>query len=238
MEFGHDDFEGTPEDWAHCLVKFGERLAQGELLEATMVKYKRNMILCKELQQLLEEVHMSPSPQPLNDSMDPSRSIHIQRVPSESTANSMAPTQEDRQEEERQSTSAILWCLNLTDGLFDQPAAQMVGLSACCRANSVPRTFETWGQLQRPLGPLPQLNNTRPPPQATSTRPWANTISTEDMLCYINKTALENNDQRTTPAAAQTTHPCPPPKPTFRRNPPPHFDLCNPLQPPMQARLP
>lgn len=43
-----------------------------------MVKYKRNMILREELQQLLEEVHMSPDPQPLNNSADPGHSIHIQ----------------------------------------------------------------------------------------------------------------------------------------------------------------
>ncbi|KNZ74173.1 hypothetical protein J132_07697 [Termitomyces sp. J132] len=67
------------------------------------------------------------------------------------------------QQKELNMASSILRNLNPAGGLFDQPAAHTLALSACPRANSVPSAFQTWDQptvsKPRPQWPPPRIND-------------------------------------------------------------------------------
>ncbi|KAG6894417.1 hypothetical protein C0992_006140, partial [Termitomyces sp. T32_za158] len=96
--------------------------------------------LRKELARLVEEIHVSPSPGQFEDPADLAYSFHVQRNP-EATGEPRFkdPTQGAEQHiSNLDAASALLQELNPLGGLFDQPAARVVGLSARPRANSVP----------------------------------------------------------------------------------------------------
>ncbi|KAG6885007.1 hypothetical protein C0992_005524, partial [Termitomyces sp. T32_za158] len=137
-----------PEDWAHHLLNFNNQGAAGRLPESVRKDLRQNAFMRNELQSLVDKIHMSPNPRTFEDPTDPARSFHIQwGAPSHPGDASRIPGQ--RNQEEQNAASATLHALNPGGGLFEQPAACTIGLSACQRANSVPSTVRTWGQAIR-----------------------------------------------------------------------------------------
>ncbi|KAG6891958.1 hypothetical protein C0992_002567, partial [Termitomyces sp. T32_za158] len=126
-----------------------------------------------ELRNLVDEIHVSPNPGTFEDPADPARSFHLQRgAPFHPGDAPRIPGQ--RNQEEQNAASATLRALNPGGGLFEQPAARTVGLSARQRANSVPSAVRTWGQAVRknPGG--------APPPRP----PRDEDARSDDTLCY------------------------------------------------------
>ncbi|KAG5732794.1 hypothetical protein E4T56_gene2759 [Termitomyces sp. T112] len=72
--------------------------------------------------------------------LDPACSFHMQRKEPVGTRNK-APSSVPRQQEELNAASSILRNLNPAGGLFDQPAAHTLALSARPQASSVPSAF-------------------------------------------------------------------------------------------------
>ncbi|KAG5348692.1 hypothetical protein C0989_008897 [Termitomyces sp. Mn162] len=105
--------------------------------------------LRNKLRALVEEIHTSPNPRPFEDPLDPTRSYHVQRKEPVGTRNK-APSSVPHQQEELNMASSILRNLNPVGGLFNQPAAHTLALSAQPRASSVPSTFRTWDQPTAP----------------------------------------------------------------------------------------
>ncbi|KAG5734831.1 hypothetical protein E4T56_gene623 [Termitomyces sp. T112] len=110
-----------------------------------------------ELHALVKEIHTSPNPRPFEDPLDPACSFHVQRKEPVGTR-SKAPSSVPRQQEELNAASSILRNLNPAGGLFDQPAAHTLALSAWPQASSVPSAFRTWDQPT-----APKLCSQRPP---------------------------------------------------------------------------
>ncbi|KAG6895706.1 hypothetical protein C0992_013164 [Termitomyces sp. T32_za158] len=99
-----------------------------------------------------QDIHVSPSPGQFEDPADPAYSFHVQRNPEAAEEPQHEdPTQGAEQQHiyNLNATSALLRELNPLGGLFDEPAACMVGLFARPRANSVPSAsaFRRWGHL-------------------------------------------------------------------------------------------
>ncbi|KNZ75283.1 hypothetical protein J132_03703 [Termitomyces sp. J132] len=122
---GYPDTSATPEVWADQLLDFHKHYLQGNLPETMQGTLGIDNNFRNELHTLVEEIYTSPNPRPFEDPLDPARSFH---------------------QEELNAASSILSNLNPMGGLFDQPAAHTLALSACPRANSVPSTFQTWDQ--------------------------------------------------------------------------------------------
>ncbi|KAG6882563.1 hypothetical protein C0993_010069 [Termitomyces sp. T159_Od127] len=162
-----------------------------------------------KLRTWVDEIHTSPTSWRFEDPMDPARSFHVQRKelikPWDPV---LAPVL--HQQEELNVASNILKALNLTRGLFDQPAACTIGFSARLCANSLPSAFYTWGQSAD--------TNSRPdaPPHPL---PANNNYASIHTLFYINK--LEAPSGRSAPSGRA-------PASEFQCNRPPHFDLCHP----------
>ncbi|KAG5329910.1 hypothetical protein C0989_009154, partial [Termitomyces sp. Mn162] len=142
---GYPDASATPEVWADRLLDFHKRYLQGNLPENTQGTLGLDENLQNELRALVEEIHTSPNPRPFEDPLDPTRSFHVQRKEPVGTQNE-APSSVPRQHEELNVASSILRNLNPTGGLFDQPTAHTLALSAWPRASSVPSAFRTWDQ--------------------------------------------------------------------------------------------
>ncbi|KAG6894268.1 hypothetical protein C0992_006810 [Termitomyces sp. T32_za158] len=186
------------EDWAHRLLNFNDQGAAGRLLESVREDLRQNTFMRNKLQNLVDEIHVSPNPGTFEDPADPARSFHIQRgALSHPGDASRIPGQ--RNQEEQNTASATLHALNPGGGLFEQPAACTIGLSARQRANSVPSAVRMWGQAVRknPGGALPP----RPPRDKNA--------CSDDTLCYID------------PPAPPWLEPA-----SFHHERPPHFDLC------------
>ncbi|KAG6874970.1 hypothetical protein C0992_005748 [Termitomyces sp. T32_za158] len=95
-----------------------------------------------ELRSLVDKIHVSPNPGAFEDPADPARSFHIQQgAPFHLGDASRIPGQCNQ--EEQNATSTTLRALNPGGGLFEQPAARTIGLSARQRANSVPSAIRT-----------------------------------------------------------------------------------------------
>ncbi|KAG5350214.1 hypothetical protein C0989_012072, partial [Termitomyces sp. Mn162] len=114
--------------------------------------------LWNKLHALVEEIHTSPNPHQFEDPLDSAHSFHIQQEES-ARAQSKAPPPIPYQQEELNTASNILRNLNPAEGLFDQPAADTLPLSAHPQANSISSAFCTWDQ---PATPKPCTQ--RPPP--------------------------------------------------------------------------
>ncbi|KAG5348032.1 hypothetical protein C0989_011062, partial [Termitomyces sp. Mn162] len=152
--------------------------------------------LQNELRALVEEIHTSPNPCPFEDPLDPARSFHVQREEPIRTQNK-APSSVPRQQEELNAASSILRNLNPAGGLFDQPAAHTLALSAWPWASLVPSAFRTWDQPA-----VPEFRSQRPP------------LRVDDdnrTLSYIDE-----------PGNPADEHP---PRNGPQRDRPPHFDL-------------
>ncbi|KAG6895181.1 hypothetical protein C0992_002748 [Termitomyces sp. T32_za158] len=150
-----------------------------------------------ELHSLVGKIHVSPNPGAFKDSMDPARSLHVQRGVPFYPGNTARILRQCNQEEQN-TASATLHALNPNGGLFKQPAARTIGLSAHQRANSVSSAVQTWGQAVR-KNPGAVL-----PPQL----PCDEDARSDDTLCYVNSPA----PPRSEPAS-------------FHCKRPPHFDL-------------
>ncbi|KAG6876690.1 hypothetical protein C0993_001201 [Termitomyces sp. T159_Od127] len=138
--------------------------------------------------------------------MDSARSFHVQRE-EPIKPQDPAPTLVPCQQKELNAASNILKALNLTRGLFNQPTAHTIGLSACPHANSLPSAFHTWEQ--------PADTNSRPdapsyPPPADNDHASTHTLS------YINE--LEAPSSRSAPPGGA-------PAPEFQQDHLSHFDL-------------
>ncbi|KAG5718577.1 hypothetical protein E4T56_gene16599 [Termitomyces sp. T112] len=193
---GYPDTSATPEVWADRLLNFHKCYLQGNLLETTQGTLGIDNNLRNKLHALVEEIHTSPNPHPFKDPLDPTHSFHVQCGEPIRTQ-SKAPPSIPRQQEELNVASSILRNLNSMGELFDQPAAHILALSACPRANSVPSAFRTWDQ-PAVSKPCPQ----QPPPRVDDDN-WT--------LSYI--------DEPDNPADEHA--PCNRPP----RDQPPHFDL-------------
>ncbi|KAG6883100.1 hypothetical protein C0993_007861, partial [Termitomyces sp. T159_Od127] len=141
----HHNFSGTPEQWANCLFKFHKLYQCGAISESTWNMLQVDLNLQDELHALLDEIHTSPTPWHFGDPVDPACSFHVQHkelIKPWDPVTTLVPCQQ----EELNVASKILKALNSTRGLFDQPAARTIGLSARIHANSLLTTFHTWRQ--------------------------------------------------------------------------------------------
>ncbi|KAG6895212.1 hypothetical protein C0992_002543 [Termitomyces sp. T32_za158] len=121
---------------------------------------------------------MSPNPGTFEDPTDPARSFHIQREAPFYLGNA-ARIPRQRNQEEQNAASATLHALNPGGGLFEQPAARTIGLSASQRANSVPSAIWTWGQAVR------KNSGATPPPRP----PHDKDARSDGTLCYVDPLA-------------------------------------------------
>ncbi|KAG5735300.1 hypothetical protein E4T56_gene10973 [Termitomyces sp. T112] len=138
----------------------------------------------------------APNPHPFKDPLDPAHSFHVQCEEPIRTRNEALPSV-PHQQEELNVASSILRNLNPMGGLFNQPAAHTLALSACPWANSIPSAFQTWDQ--------PAISEPRsqwPPPHVDNDN-WT--------LSYIKKPGNPTNKHA----------PCNGPP----QDQPPHFDL-------------
>ncbi|KAG5340386.1 hypothetical protein C0989_001880 [Termitomyces sp. Mn162] len=142
---GYPNTSMTPEVWADQLLDFHERYLQGNLLETMQGTLGIDDNLWNELCALVEEIHTSLNPCPFEDPLDPTRSFHVQCEEPIGTQSKALPSV-PCQQEELNMASSILRNLNPTGGLFNQPAAHTLALSACPKANSIPSAFQTWDQ--------------------------------------------------------------------------------------------
>ncbi|KNZ78714.1 hypothetical protein J132_10819 [Termitomyces sp. J132] len=136
----YSDTSATPEVWVDRLLDFHECYLQGNLPENTQGTLGINDNLQNELCALVKEIHTSLNPHPFKDPLDPTRSFHMQREEPVGTRNE-APSSLPHQQEELNVASSILRNLNSMGGLFDQPAAHTLALSAWPQASSMPSTF-------------------------------------------------------------------------------------------------
>ncbi|KAG5727750.1 hypothetical protein E4T56_gene20775 [Termitomyces sp. T112] len=176
---GYPNTSATPEVWVDRLLDFHERYLQGNLPENTQGTLGIDNNLWNELCALVEEIYTSPNPCPFEDPLDPTRSFH---------------------QEELNAASSILRNLNPMGGLFDQPAAHTLALSAWPWASSMPSAFQTWDQPA-----APKLHSQRPPLRVNDDN---------RTLSYINEPGNPANEH------ALCNRP--------QRDQPPHFDLCAP----------
>ncbi|KNZ82264.1 hypothetical protein J132_03778 [Termitomyces sp. J132] len=146
---GYPDASATPEVWADRLLDFYKHYLQGNLPENTQGTLGIDNNLQNELRTLVEEIHTSPNPCSFKDPLDPTRSFHMQCKEPIGTR-SEAPSSVPHQQKELNVASSILRNLNPAGGLFDQPAAHTLALSAQPRASSVPSAFQTWDQPTTP----------------------------------------------------------------------------------------
>ncbi|KAG5349618.1 hypothetical protein C0989_002715 [Termitomyces sp. Mn162] len=137
---GYPNTSTTPEVWADQLLNFHECYLQGNLPETMQGTLGIDNNLRNELRTLVEEIHTSPNPCPFEDPLDPAHSFHVQHGEPVGTR-SEAPPSIPHQQEELNVASSILRNLNPVGGLFDQPAAHTLALSARPQANSIPSTF-------------------------------------------------------------------------------------------------
>ncbi|KAG5349780.1 hypothetical protein C0989_001885 [Termitomyces sp. Mn162] len=114
--------------------------------------------LQNELHALVKEIHTSPNPCPFKDPLDSACSFHVQCEEPIGTR-SKAPPSIPHQQEELNVASSILRNLNPMGGLFDQPAAHTLALSAHPQANCIPSAFQTWDQPA-----VSKPHSQRPPP--------------------------------------------------------------------------
>ncbi|KAG6895490.1 hypothetical protein C0992_001019 [Termitomyces sp. T32_za158] len=154
--------------------------------------------MCNELRSLVDEIHMLPNHRTFKNPMDPARSFHVQRE-TPLYLGDAARTQGQHNQEEQNAASATLHALNPNRGLFEQPAARTIGLSARQRANSVPSAVRTWGQA------ICKNPGAAPPPRP----PRDEDARSNDTLCYVD------------PPAPLQLEPA-----SFHCERPPHFDLC------------
>ncbi|KAG6886820.1 hypothetical protein C0992_002188 [Termitomyces sp. T32_za158] len=112
--------DGAPEDWAHRFLDFNNQGAAG----------------------LVDKIYVSPNPGTFDNPTDLARSFHVQQGAPFYPGNA-AQIPGQRSQEEQNAASATLHALNPNGGLFEQPAACTIGLSACQRANLVPGAFQT-----------------------------------------------------------------------------------------------
>ncbi|KAG6893420.1 hypothetical protein C0992_010047, partial [Termitomyces sp. T32_za158] len=133
--------DGAPEDWAHRLLDLNDQGIVGQLPEAVCEDLRQNAFKRNELRYLVDEIHPSPNPGTFTSPVDPTRSFHVQQgAPFDPDD---ARLLEQRNQAELNATSATLRALNPNGGLFEQPAARIIGLSARQRANSVLSAFRT-----------------------------------------------------------------------------------------------
>ncbi|KAG6879972.1 hypothetical protein C0992_008906 [Termitomyces sp. T32_za158] len=148
-----------------------------------------------ELQSLVDKIHVLPNPRTFEDSTDLARSLHVQQgapfYPGDATR-----IQGQHNQEEQNAPSTTLCALNPNEGLFEQPAAHTIGLSAHQRANSVPSAVRTWGQA------VHENTGATPPPCDKD-------ACSDDTLCYVDPPA---------PPRLELA--------LFHCKRPPHFNLC------------
>ncbi|KAG6886997.1 hypothetical protein C0992_001262 [Termitomyces sp. T32_za158] len=131
--------DGAPEDWAHCLLNFNDQGAAGQLPESVCKDLWQNAFMRNELCSLVNKIHVLPNPGTFDNPADPARSFHVQQgAPFYPGDTAQIPGQ--RNQEEWNAASTMLRALNPNGGLFKQPAAHTISLSARQCANSVPST--------------------------------------------------------------------------------------------------
>ncbi|KAG5726543.1 hypothetical protein E4T56_gene4659 [Termitomyces sp. T112] len=146
---GYPNASATPEVWADRLLDFHKHYLQGNLPENMQGTLGIDDNLRNELCTLVEEIHTSPNPRPFEDPLHPTCSFHMQRKEPVGTRNK-APSSLPCQQEELNAASSILRNLNPAGGLFNQPAAHTLALSAQPQASSMPSAFRTWDQPAAP----------------------------------------------------------------------------------------
>ncbi|KAG6896641.1 hypothetical protein C0993_008187, partial [Termitomyces sp. T159_Od127] len=163
--------------------------------------------LWNELHALVDEIHTGSTPKCFKDPANFACSFHMQRKELIEPWNPVS-TQVPCQQEEHNAAINILKALNLTGGLFDQPAACTFGLSVSPHANSLLSAFCIWGQLAD-ANPHPDAPPCPPPTN--------NNHASTHTLTYINK--LEAHSSRSAPPDRV-------PASEFQCDHPSHFDLC------------
>ncbi|KAG5334261.1 hypothetical protein C0989_003631 [Termitomyces sp. Mn162] len=171
----------------------------------------------------VKEIHTSLNSRPFEDPLDPFHSFHVQCEELIGTRSKALPPI-PCQQEELNVASSILKNLNLMEGLFNQPAAHTLALSACPQANSIPSAFHTWDQ---PTTPKPHMQ-------------WPSPCINDDnwTLSYINelgnpinKPAPYNDPPQDRPLHFDLHAPC-------TNMPPPCQNVAAPPRQPMGPRAP
>ncbi|KAG6882455.1 hypothetical protein C0993_010478 [Termitomyces sp. T159_Od127] len=209
ISLGHSDLSGTPEQWADCLLELHELYQCGAIPENAWNTLQVDLHLRDELRALVDEIHTSSTPQRFEDPVDPAQSFHVQRE-EPTKPQDPVPAPVPCQQEELNAASNMLKALNLTGGLFDQPAARTIGLSARPHANSLPSAFCTWGQ--------PADTNLHPDAPLQSL-PADNDNASTHTLSYINELGALGGGSAPPDGA---------PAPEFQCDRPSHFDLRHP----------
>ncbi|KAG6874721.1 hypothetical protein C0992_006842, partial [Termitomyces sp. T32_za158] len=156
--------DGTPEDWAHRLLDLNEKGIAGQLPEAVCEDLQQNAFKRNELHYLVDEIHTSPNPGAFTSPVDPTRSFHVQRGAPFNPNDTRLP--EQRNQAELNAAFATLHALNPNGGLFEQPAARTIGLSA----------RQTWGQtIRKKITAVPQRDDD---------------ARSDGTLCYVDNPAL------------------------------------------------
>ncbi|KAG6883901.1 hypothetical protein C0993_002951, partial [Termitomyces sp. T159_Od127] len=204
----HHNFSGTLEQWANHLLEFHKLYQHGAIPKSAQNTLQVDINLQDKLCALVDKIHTSPNLQRFEDPMDPMCSFHMQREEPIEPWNPVS-TPVLHQQEELNVALNILKALNPTGGLFNQPAAHTIGLSARPHANFLSSTFCTWGQ---PAKANPHLDT------PTQPSPTKNDSASTHTLFYINKSEAPSSELAPLGRV---------PAPKFKCSCPPHFDLCH-----------
>ncbi|KAG6883353.1 hypothetical protein C0993_006620 [Termitomyces sp. T159_Od127] len=139
---GYHDLSETPEQWTNCFLGFHKLYQCGAIFESAWKTLQVDINLQDELCALVDKIRRSLNLWRFEDPMNPAHSFHVQRKePIEFQDPVPAPV--PCQQEELNATLNILKALDPTGGLFDQPTACSIGLSACPHANFLLSAFCT-----------------------------------------------------------------------------------------------
>ncbi|KAG6875693.1 hypothetical protein C0993_007969 [Termitomyces sp. T159_Od127] len=75
----HNDLFGTPKQRANCLLEFHKLYQCGAIPESAQNMLQVDLNLRDELCALVDDIHTSPTLRRFEDSIDPTRSFHVQR---------------------------------------------------------------------------------------------------------------------------------------------------------------
>ncbi|KAG6884312.1 hypothetical protein C0993_012213 [Termitomyces sp. T159_Od127] len=163
----HHDLSGTPEQWADCLLKFHKLYQCRTIPKSAQNTLRVDLNLQDKLCALMDKIHTSLNLRHFEDPVNSVCLFHVQREGLIKLWDHI-PALVPRQQEELNAAFNILKALNPTRGLFDQPAAHTIGLSARPCANSLLSAFHTWGQ---PADTNPHADAPPPPPTNNENTP-------------------------------------------------------------------
>ncbi|KAG6867607.1 hypothetical protein C0993_000578 [Termitomyces sp. T159_Od127] len=162
----HHDLSRTLEQWANRLLEFHKLYQCRAIPKSAQNTLQVDLNLWNKLHALVDKIHISPTLQHFENSIDPARSFYMQR---EEPIKSQDPVLALvlHQQEELNVASNILKAFNLTRGLFDQLAASPSALGdnplTSTPALMLLSALHLPTTTMPPLTPFPTSMNQRPP---------------------------------------------------------------------------